>query len=279
MGFRSVALKRRLAIADLVRKEGEVRVEDLSGRLNVSAVTIRSDLTYLEHEGLVTRRFGKAVAQARNSAADPYQETLPDKAHYRDLLLVAADLLQGEQTILTGLGSLPLQLIPHLGTIPDLSLTVSSLESVALARNCTDADIYVLGGRLDPDGSTMSGTKALQRLRHEMNGAYVFEAEAIVSARQVDGGTSFVFGNQDEASFAATACEYSSRSVALVRSGFAGSDTGSFHRHLDAVHDLVFPSAPSSACAEALARAGYVGRAVDGRVAVVYSRSSPADVP
>src|SRR5260221_12883121 len=56
----SSALKRRLQIVDVVRKDGEARVEDLSAQLGVSTVTIRSDLNYLEQQGYVVRAFGKA---------------------------------------------------------------------------------------------------------------------------------------------------------------------------------------------------------------------------
>src|SRR5215470_11855256 len=72
-------LKRRLAIVDLVRKDGEARVDDLSARLGVSSVTIRSDLNYLEGQGYVVRAFGKAkynpALQTGNHAAQEGETT------------------------------------------------------------------------------------------------------------------------------------------------------------------------------------------------------------
>lgn len=44
-------LKRRLKIAEIVRKQGEIRVESLCEQLGVSGVTIRGDLAYLEQQG------------------------------------------------------------------------------------------------------------------------------------------------------------------------------------------------------------------------------------
>ncbi len=44
-------LKRRLDIAEIVRKRGEIKVDDLADMLAVSGVTIRYDLNYLEQHG------------------------------------------------------------------------------------------------------------------------------------------------------------------------------------------------------------------------------------
>ena len=60
LGGKSVALKRRLKM----RGADPPERRDARGRsqrgLGVSAVTIRSDLSYLEDQGLVFRSFGKA---------------------------------------------------------------------------------------------------------------------------------------------------------------------------------------------------------------------------
>lgn len=48
-------LKRRLDIAEIVRKNGEIKVDDLAEMLAVSGVTIRNDLNYLEQQGYLKR--------------------------------------------------------------------------------------------------------------------------------------------------------------------------------------------------------------------------------
>jgi DeoR family transcriptional regulator of aga operon len=73
----SSALKRRLQIVDLVRKDDVVRVEDLSAKLGVSSVTIRTDLNYLEQQGYVIRAFGKARYNPTLGAALPRKTTPP----------------------------------------------------------------------------------------------------------------------------------------------------------------------------------------------------------
>ena len=90
IGKQSVALKRRLEIADLVRQEGEIRVEDLSQRLRVSAVTIRGDLNYLEQEGLLARRFGKAISKTQYLGDAQSAPVSFDRAALHPVLLAAA---------------------------------------------------------------------------------------------------------------------------------------------------------------------------------------------
>lgn len=58
-------LKRRLDIAEIVRKNGEIKVDDLAEMLSVSGVTIRNDLNYTEQQGYLKRSFGGAIYTAQ----------------------------------------------------------------------------------------------------------------------------------------------------------------------------------------------------------------------
>lgn len=54
---------RRQDILDIVTKYGYARVADLAEKLGVTTVTIRSDLQYLEDNGLLERSHGGAIAK------------------------------------------------------------------------------------------------------------------------------------------------------------------------------------------------------------------------
>jgi DeoR family transcriptional regulator, fructose operon transcriptional repressor len=69
MSIRSIAYNRHLHILDRLREEGSVRVEDLSRALNVSSVTVRRDLDYLNSQGMLLRTHGGADAVPHDKGA------------------------------------------------------------------------------------------------------------------------------------------------------------------------------------------------------------------
>ena len=55
------AVERRMEIVNVVNQNGKARVEDLAAQFDVSSVTIRSDLSFLEKNGYVVRSHGAAI--------------------------------------------------------------------------------------------------------------------------------------------------------------------------------------------------------------------------
>lgn len=273
IGKQSVALKRRLEIAELVRQEGEIRVEDLSHRLRVSAVTIRGDLNYLEQEGLLARRFGKAIFKTQYLSDAQDAPASFDRAALHPVLLAAAWLLREDTNIVIGHGALSAQLIPFLGAVRDLNLTVASLDAAAVARCCVDCETSIISGSIDTDGTTIVGSKALQYLRHTMLGVYIFETNAVTFQRVGSQGPCFSFSSHGRAHFFATACQHAARSIALVRSTGLARDSGYISPTPRKVADLIFPAMPGDDCADRLRNCGYESRAFTEHAAVIFSRS------
>ncbi|WP_306744887.1 substrate-binding domain-containing protein [Saccharothrix yanglingensis] len=63
--------ERRARLVELLRRRGTVRVHDLAGELDVSAITVRRDITLLADQGLVHRVRGGATATASVDAPGP----------------------------------------------------------------------------------------------------------------------------------------------------------------------------------------------------------------
>ncbi|MGH7160060.1 MAG: DeoR family transcriptional regulator, partial [Acetobacteraceae bacterium] len=124
---RSAVLERRLKIADWIRQHGQMRVDELSAALAVSTVTIRSDLNYLEEQGLLLRSFGKAIAAkvARRPAGEPLAKSLA-----LPMVRLASRLIEADDALLVGHGALPLQIIPLLTELSGLILVLAALDAV-----------------------------------------------------------------------------------------------------------------------------------------------------
>ena len=59
---RKTVEERQRNILNLIRREGEVKVEDVAASFNISAMTVRRDLQYLEEKQLLQRTHGGAIS-------------------------------------------------------------------------------------------------------------------------------------------------------------------------------------------------------------------------
>ncbi|WMY73867.1 DeoR/GlpR family DNA-binding transcription regulator [Buttiauxella selenatireducens] len=162
-------LKRRLDIAEIVRKNGEIKVDDLAEMLAVSGVTIRNDLNYLEQQGYLKRSFGGAIYTAQ-PVGIPVSYDVPcvqplDNAIELELAKQVARQAGNEETVFLGAGSVLRKAIPFLGEYRELCLVVNDLAHVAPARDYIDGEMVLLGGVLGSCGQTLEGELALQSLR------------------------------------------------------------------------------------------------------------------
>lgn len=250
LGGKSVALKRRLKIAELIRRNGEMRVDDLSAALGVSVVTIRSDLSYLEDQGLVFRSFGKAVT-ANRSALQPAASEVLTRAQTIPMLRVVRQLVEAGQPVLIGPGDLPLLVIPFLAETPDLTVILSTLDAVPVAQRFLDCSIHVLGGEIGSDGVSLEGSQLLESLHGRLIGTFVFQAKAITSDGEL------VLPKKPMEPLCHAACARAERSLALVSSPSLSLMAKASPIAIGDVDDLVFPAPPDVSCRKLLAASGF----------------------
>lgn len=150
----STLLKRRLDIAEIVRKKGEVKVDELSELLNVSGVTIRQDLTYLEQQGYLKRSFGGAIYLAPDGAGIntkvPVPTSMQNSYDCNDIELITHCLnyINDGDTLFLGHGHLVRKLIPFLHTKKSITLVMNDIVNAELAKEFTQAEVIMTGGIL-----------------------------------------------------------------------------------------------------------------------------------
>jgi DeoR family transcriptional regulator of aga operon len=159
----SSTLKRRLAIVDLVRKDGEARVEDLSARLGVSAVTIRSDLNYLENQGYVVRAFGKAKYNPPQQTASHLPHEPADTARgatEAQVAIAAMRWIEDGMSLFFSSGGIALRMLPQLVIRQGIALTVHDLSMATIAREFLQCELHVTGGLHTADEPGLLGPTA-----------------------------------------------------------------------------------------------------------------------
>lgn len=162
-------LKRRLDIAEIVRKNGEIKVDDLAEMLAVSGVTIRNDLNYLEQQGYLKRSFGGAIYTARPGTRVALVADTPavvDKVLETEMARQIAVQVEDNERVFLGQGAVLRKVIPFLAGCEALSLLLNDLAHVPLAQAFLSGETVLLGGILSSKGDFVEGDQTLRALEH-----------------------------------------------------------------------------------------------------------------
>lgn len=157
------SLKRRLQIVEMVRKRGEVSVEELSLAFDVSSVTIRSDLTYLEEQRYLVRSFGKArylAQRADESVLTPLSDFATRKAGEMSVARLASDSVGDFASVMLGAGEIVHKLLPLLSDRANLALLLNDIAMAQTAQRFIHCELQLTGGHLDQNNTVLTGPDA-----------------------------------------------------------------------------------------------------------------------
>ena len=272
-GNRSAVLQRRLKIAEWIRRHGQMRVDELSEALAVSAVTIRADLNYLEEQGLLVRSFGKAIAAKGTQQRERPPMAPLAKSQALPMLRLASSVIEADQTVLVGHGELPAQIIPLLAEIPGLSVVLASLDAIPLARMLLDGRVHVLGGEIGADAASLEGSLALRGLEFIPVTHFVMQAEMLSS----DGN--LLLRSKPAERFCTAASRRAARRIALVERTTLSLERRPSEIPLSLLTDAIFPTPPSASAREVLAGGGFRLAGGEPGAAAHFSRFQPEPQP
>ena len=153
--------ERQTIIMNLLMHRDSILVSDLAEHLNVSSVTIRKDLSELEHEKKLYRNHGKAIL------IDPYSENknVSEKERIRveEKRLIgskAAALIKPRDSILIASGTTMHALARNINTSDRLTVITASLEVATILSKDRNIDIIQLGGILRHSSLSVVGKYA-----------------------------------------------------------------------------------------------------------------------
>lgn len=155
--------QRRHTILSLLSEQGEVSVDQLAKLFDTSEVTIRKDLTALEKNGLLLRRYGGAVAMPQELISEPSQ---PVSAYKQAIARAAVGCIREHGRIIIDSGTTTAAMIPALGYQPGLVVMTNSLSVVSALRELEHEPVLLMtGGTWDPHSESFQGQVAEQVLR------------------------------------------------------------------------------------------------------------------
>ena len=156
--------QRRHTIMQLLQEQGEVSVEQLVQLFDISEVTIRKDLSALETNGFLLRKYGGAILMPK----EIIDENENDELTKRKLVIAkaAAERIRDHNRIIVDSGSTTAALIKQLNLKQGLVVMTNSLsvatELIALENEPT---LLMTGGTWDTRSESFQGKVAEQVLR------------------------------------------------------------------------------------------------------------------
>ena len=156
--------QRRHTIMQLLQEQGEVSVEQLVQLFDISEVTIRKDLSALETNGFLLRKYGGAILMPK----EIIDESENDELTKRKLVIAkaAAERIRDHNRIIVDSGSTTATLIKQLNLKQGLVVMTNSLSVATELRALeNEPTLLMTGGTWDTRSESFQGKVAEQVLR------------------------------------------------------------------------------------------------------------------
>lgn len=207
--MRDTSLRREQIIRALQEK-GSVQVLDLIKRFDVSGVTIRKDLRFLESQGVATRSYGGAILNDNGIFNTEVTIDRKQNLHSSEKVNIgkaAAALVKSGESIILDSGSTTLQIARHLNGTDGITIVTNGLNIVNELAQSEQNNVMLLGGTLRHKNMSFFGSCAEHTLKdlhvdklflgvdgfHMVRGITThFEAEAILNRLMCKAATEII---------------------------------------------------------------------------------------
>lgn len=157
-----ITSERRRLILERILADGQITIAEISRDFAVSEMTARRDLKALDHEGVLRRVHGGAVANLGRSFEPPFQTRQTKQAELkRRIGLRAAQCILDGESIAIDVGTTTLEIVAGLAGKRNLTIVVSSLQIAnAVVRTLpleNHSRLIITGGIVRPGELSMIG--------------------------------------------------------------------------------------------------------------------------
>ncbi len=184
---------REKKILELLTEENNLTVNEISSRLNVSRVTIRSDFNSLEEKGLIVRIRGGAFPAFHPEILESQKTMVHEKIR---IAKAAAALISDGDTIMINDGTTSSLIPKFLLGKRDIRIVTNSTLIFTYARINPSLHLTLVGGEFRPSSEAIVGPIALKDLenyhvKYAFLGTGGFSRETGLTSQLVDGAEIF----------------------------------------------------------------------------------------
>jgi len=180
-------------ILALINKKGKANYESLSEQLQVSEDTIRRDIESLDHNGLLLKVRGGAIAVSKNPLS--FRDRTRSQPEEKNIIaLKTLPLIRSGQTVFMDSGSTICAVGSHLPANSKFRLVTNNMALVPVISAFRHIELVVLGGMYDRETAANTGGQTVGEAANYIADLYLMGTCAL----QKDFGISAVFQSDGE---------------------------------------------------------------------------------
>jgi len=161
-----MTLERRAKILELLDKQGQVRVTQLTAMFGVSEVTIRNDLDKLEEKRLLIKTRGGGIQTPRVGFNYEFNKELTLFLKEKQAIgKKAAELVKEKDIIILDSGTTTLEVARNLTHVKDLTIITNGVLIAHELAHYPNLKIVMLGGSLRQSSLSLVGPIAEENLK------------------------------------------------------------------------------------------------------------------
>lgn len=171
---------RRRQILELLRRDGEVRVAELSEMLDTTVVTVRNDLAILERDGYCRRIPGGAIRSAPQFTGLEFRHRTEQRAKEKKSIAASAlSLVSDGDTLMINSGTTTYLTAVELKKRKNLSVVTNSLPIAVELSTVPGFRVVLLGGNVNADSAFTFGHAAVSELRQYRANSAILSVDGI----------------------------------------------------------------------------------------------------
>ena len=245
--------ERRNKMLEVLRSQKKIMVADMAEFFEVSEVSIRNDLQYLEEKQLLLRVKGGAVNVNASSEYDDLSIGKKQQSHAEEKRIigaVASDYIQDGETIILDSGTTTLEIAKNLDKFTNLTIITNGINVAEELARYDKFSVIVLGGYMRSVSLSTVGMTAESTLKNY----YVDKLFLGVDSFNIDKG--FTTPNAEEASLNRTMIECAKDVIAVFDSSKLEKRSFAYIAGMDKVHCIITDSGIPAESRERIERAG-----------------------
>jgi DeoR family galactitol utilization operon repressor len=153
--------ERERKIVEILSEAGQIGVTEISARLDVSKVTIRSDFNSLVEKGVIFKTRGGAVPAMHPDILERQRDMTDVK---RAIAKEAASMVEDGDTVMIVAGTTTAMVGNYLLGKRDIRIVTNSTLLLPYARMNPSINLTIVGGEFRPQAEAMVGPETIRQL-------------------------------------------------------------------------------------------------------------------